>query len=255
MSLHVETLGRGPDLVMLHGWALHSGIWAGMQEPLSRHFRLHLLDLPGHGQSVAGDSQTFDAWVSEIAAMLPERAAVCGWSLGGQIALELAVREPRRVERVILVSTTPSFITRGDWTLGIEPGVLEQFAKDLAIDYASTLQRFLALQVRGSIRSTDILRALKSMIFVRGRPSPAALEAGLGALLNNDLRSRVRQVSQPALVIHGSRDVLCPPQAGEWLAGHLPNARLRLLSHCGHAPFLSCPGEISGALSDFLHGD
>ena len=99
MSLHVETLGRGPDLVMLHGWALHSGIWAGMQEPLSRHFRLHLLDLPGHGQSVAGDSQTFDAWVSEIAAMLPERAAVCGWSLGGQIALELAVREPRRVER------------------------------------------------------------------------------------------------------------------------------------------------------------
>ena len=72
MSLHVETLGRGPDLVMLHGWALHSGIWAGMREPLSRHFRLHLLDLPGHGQSVAGDSQTFDAWVSEIAAMLPE---------------------------------------------------------------------------------------------------------------------------------------------------------------------------------------
>ena len=57
------------------------------------------------------------------------------------------------MERVILVSTTPSFITRGDWTLGIEPGVLEQFAKDLAIDYASTLQRFLALQVRGSIRS------------------------------------------------------------------------------------------------------
>lgn len=255
MSLHVETIGRGPDLVMLHGWALHGGIWAGMREPLGRHFRLHLLDLPGHGQSAAGDSRTFDAWVSEIAAMLPERAAICGWSLGGQIALELAAREPRRVERMILVSTTPSFITRGDWALGIEPEVLEQFAGDLAADYDSILQRFLALQVRGSVRSAETLRALKSMIFVRGRPAPAALKAGLGALLSNDLRSRVRQVSQPALVVHGNRDALCPLQAGEWLAGHLPNARLRLLPRCGHAPFLSHPGEFAGALTDFLHGD
>ena len=64
---------------------------------------------------------------------------------------------------------------------------------------------------------------------------------------------RVRQVSQPALVIHGSR-MSCARRRRGMLAGHLPNARLRLLSTAGMRRF--CPvSEISGALSDFLHGD
>ena len=51
MSLHVEYEGAGPDLVLLHGWAMHSGIWRDVRERLARHFRLHLVDLPGHGRS------------------------------------------------------------------------------------------------------------------------------------------------------------------------------------------------------------
>jgi pimeloyl-[acyl-carrier protein] methyl ester esterase len=51
MSLHIESEGAGPDLVLLHGWAMHGGIWRDVREQLARHFRLHLVDLPGHGFS------------------------------------------------------------------------------------------------------------------------------------------------------------------------------------------------------------
>lgn len=241
-------------MVLLHGWAFHGGVWAGLREHLSRGFRVHVVDLPGHGRSTAEDGGTFDAWVSAVAGRLPERAVLCGWSLGGQIALELAIREPSKIERVVLTSTTPCFINHGDWAFGIESAALTRFARDLQADYASTLQRFLALQVRGTARGTQTLRSLRRTLFSRGMPAAHALETGLSILLNNDLRPRVGAVSQPALVIHGGRDALCPREAGEWLAQHLPNARLALMPDCGHAPFLSCPGGFMDALERFLHG-
>ena len=50
-KVYVETLGEGPDLVLLHGWAMHSGIWGSVRSQLAQYFRLHLVDLPGHGVS------------------------------------------------------------------------------------------------------------------------------------------------------------------------------------------------------------
>ena len=51
MSLHIDTQGQGPDLILLHGWAMHSGIFAPLLAKLTAHFRVHCVDLPGHGQS------------------------------------------------------------------------------------------------------------------------------------------------------------------------------------------------------------
>lgn len=254
MNLHVEILGHGPDLAMLHGWAFHGSVWSGIKAQLARRFRLHLVDLPGHGQSPAGEGMAFEDWAGAVAEALPERVSICGWSLGGQIALELAVREPQRVEKVVLVSATPRFVNGSGWTDGIEASVLTQFARDLEVDYVSTLQRFLALQVRGAARGTETLRALRQTLFGRGRPARGALDAGLDMLLHNDLRRRVDEVYQPTLVIHGGRDALCPPGAGEWLARHLPEAGLALMPHCGHAPFISCPDEFTQNLERFLDG-
>ncbi|MBI2313158.1 MAG: pimeloyl-ACP methyl ester esterase BioH [Betaproteobacteria bacterium] len=254
MNLYVETLGQGPDLAMLHGWAFHGGVWSGLKARLARRFRLHLVDLPGHGQSPAREGMAFEDWVGAVAGVLPERVSVCGWSLGGQIALELAAREPQRFEKVVLVSATPRFVNGNGWRDGIEASVLTRFARDLEVDYVPTLQRFLALQVRGAARGTETLRSLRQTLFGPGRPAPAALESGLHMLLDNDLRSRVGRIAQPVLTIHGGRDALCPPGAGEWLAAHLPDARLALMGPCGHAPFISCPEEFAQHLERFLDG-
>lgn len=75
---------------------MHSGIWSGVQEQLSQQFRLHLIDLPGHGLSPASEPGTLNHLVEIITKILPEHCIVGGWSLGGQIAMELALREPKR---------------------------------------------------------------------------------------------------------------------------------------------------------------
>ena len=118
MSLHVETFGAGPDLVMLHGWAMHSGIWSGVRERLAQHFRLHLVDFPGHGFSPVCEPGTLEHLVELVADILPATCIVCGWSLGGQVAIELALRETVRVRKLALISTTPCFVKRKDWQCG-----------------------------------------------------------------------------------------------------------------------------------------
>lgn len=83
MRLHTESIGTGPDLVLLHGWAMHSGVWNGVRERLARHFRLFLVDLPGHGFSPACEPGTLERVVEMISDILPPSCMVCGWSLGG----------------------------------------------------------------------------------------------------------------------------------------------------------------------------
>ena len=98
MKLHTETAGHGPALVMLHGWGLHSGIWATLMTRLQRHFRITCIDLPGHGAS-RGWEAGFDLETAVAAALeaAPRQAAWLGWALGGQLALAAAAACPARV--------------------------------------------------------------------------------------------------------------------------------------------------------------
>ena len=88
--MHIETLGSGPDLVLIHGWALHGGVFAPLARRLAPHFRLHLVDLPGHGLSRDPD-ETLDlrSVAVHVAAQTPP-AIWLGWSLGGLLALRAA---------------------------------------------------------------------------------------------------------------------------------------------------------------------
>ena len=86
MSLHVEVVGKGPPLVLLHGWAMHGGVFAPLVARLRDRYTLHIVDLPGHGLSRDCDIPlALDPCVEAIAAHVPP-APWCGWSLGGLIA-------------------------------------------------------------------------------------------------------------------------------------------------------------------------
>ncbi|HRQ05286.1 MAG TPA: pimeloyl-ACP methyl ester esterase BioH [Nitrosomonas halophila] len=241
-GMHIETAGDGPDLVMLHGWAMHSGIWDSVAARLQSRFRLHRIDLPGHGLSRDCRLDTLDGVVSRIAAQLPERCIVCGWSLGGQIAIKLALRAPERVHQLVLVATTPCFVKRVDWPWGMEPLTLQYFMENLARDYQQTLSRFLTLQVRGGVDQSKVLAQLRSSLLQRAQPEPNALRAGLQILLTNDLRAELKEIMQPVLLIHGENDVITPIAAANWMQQQFRQAQLKAIPHCGHAPFLSFPG-------------
>src|SRR5438552_12437112 len=90
-DMHIDTVGSGPDLVLIHGWAMHAGIFAPLTKALATRFRVHRVDLPGHGYSRV-DAASLDPapCAAALAARVP-RALWVGWSLGGLIALQAAV--------------------------------------------------------------------------------------------------------------------------------------------------------------------
>jgi len=253
MKLHVETRGAGPDLVLLHGWALHGGMWGPWLDRLENQARLHVVDLPGHGRSHwAAGTRGIDGLARAVLPHVPSGAIVLGWSLGGMLALELARRHPRHLRALILMATTPKFLAGPDWEHGLAPAVLDEFTHGLAQDYRRTVQNFLALQTRGDEHALATLRMLRSKLASHGEPDERALAAGLVVLRNADLRDALPRIALPALVVAGEHDRLTPPGAGRELAAQLPMARYRLIERSGHAPFLSHPDAVLAEVHGFL---
>ncbi|MCW8917266.1 MAG: pimeloyl-ACP methyl ester esterase BioH [Gammaproteobacteria bacterium] len=252
MSLYVETTGHGPDLVLLHGWGLHGGLFRPLVEPLSHHFTLHRVDLPGHGRSPMSESEyALTNLADAVAAAVPAGANWLGWSLGGRVAIQAAANS-EAINKLILVGANPCFVQRPDWPHAMPEGELQQFADALQGDYRQTLQRFLAVQSRGSERGREELRELRSELFAHGEPQAAALAGGLEILRGVDLRPLLPTIQQPTLVINGSRDTLTPLAAAEYSAAQLPHGQLRLIEGAGHAPFISHPDPFIAAVEAFL---
>jgi pimeloyl-[acyl-carrier protein] methyl ester esterase len=257
MNVHIESMGHGRPLVMLHGWAMHSGVWAPVLSRLLDRYRLHLIDLPGHGYSGALEgplslSRIVEATEGAAAcASGSEPAMVLGWSLGGQVALEWARVEPQRVTALVLMSTTPSFVQRPGWPSAMAEATLRRFGDELRVAYRPTLKRFLTLQVQGSEHARDVLLSLRAELFARGDPPAQALSDWFELLASSDLRDEIGAITQPALVIGGDRDTMTPIGAARWLASALPHATLAVIAGAAHTPFLSHPAAFVAALDAF----
>ncbi len=253
MNPYSETLGNGPDIVLLHGWGLHGGVWEETAAQLAKNFRVTCIDLPGHGRSaVIPEPYTLQSLAERIVPVVPQQATWLGWSLGGMLAMHCAAIHPERVTKLILVASTPKFTRSADWSHGISTEVLEQFSQELEHDAKKTIRRFLALQLRGSERAQASLAALNQAVFRHGLPATAALRGGLNILRDADLRAHLARITSPALVIAGERDPLTPLPASAYLAENLPHGKLFTLQKSGHAPFLSHPAEFLRALNNFL---
>lgn len=252
MSLQVRALGAGPDLALVHGWGAHAGVWQDAAEALARRFRVHLVDLPGYGGSPPQRIGELRELGGLLAQTLPEGISLCGWSLGALACLELALRHPERTARLVLVAATPCFLRREDWPHGVEAEFLEDFGRGLRQDAAATLRRFHRLQSLGEADPRAGARQLDRLAATAASPNAETLSDGLALLASSDLRAEVDQTRVPTLLLHGKDDAVVPCAAGEWLAQRLPQARLRHLPDCGHAPFLSKPEAFLAAVTEFL---
>ena len=252
MTLYTQTGGAGPDLVLVHGWGLHGGIWDEFVPLLEAAFRVTRVDLPGHGRSAWQGQATLDAMVAAVLDAVPLHAAWLGWSLGGLVAARAALQAPERVSALVLLAGTPCFVRQPGWQNAMLPALLESFAAELRDDYRQTLNRFLSLQVRGSEHAGRVLRTLRAELLAQGEPEPAALQAGLEILRSTDLRAAVAGVTCPVLLLMGERDTLVPAAAGAAAAPLFQDARVAVITGAGHAPFLQDPQQVAGQLQAFL---
>ncbi len=253
MRLHIESQGEGAPLLLIHGWGMHCGMWSGIAAQLAETHCVYSVDLPGHGCSTRGPLPfTLDAVVDELSAHFDAPLTVCGWSLGGQVALRWAQLQAAQIEKLVLVATTPCFVQSDGWACAMAADTLQHFAAVLVEDHALTLRRFLALQVRGSERERELLADLRAQLFSRGEPDTTVLQGGLRMLRDTDLRASLPRIVQPTLLLAGERDTITPLQAMQYMELALPHARLATIKGAAHAPFLSHQEEFLQHLRSFL---
>jgi pimeloyl-[acyl-carrier protein] methyl ester esterase len=254
--LYTEVRGSGPALVLLHGWGLNVRVWDGLTAALCERFRIIAVDLPGHGRSVWVPQRSSlaeqAAQIAETVGAITAEYSLLGWSLGGQMALQLAATADQAPDRLVLIATTPRLTAGPDWPHGAPPERLAAQAQGLETDYRRTVSDFLELQVRGSAGSAAALEQLRAALFAHGYPGVAALARGLELLRETDLRPLLANITLPTLVIAGQYDRVTLPGASHALADALANTRYVEIRRAAHAPFLSHLPELNTLLCDFL---
>lgn len=251
MFIHTETYGTGQPIVLIHGWAMHTGIWRGFAKQLAKHYQVTCIDLPGHGRSEKLSAFTLENISHQLGKILPSRCSLIGWSLGGTVALDLAHRFPEKIKHLVMIGSNPRFVKTTTWA-GIPSETLYKFAANLNTDCHATLERFLSLQVHGLEDGKILLKELKTALHACEPPQQDVLKGGLAILEQQDLRSQLARLQCPVQVILGTHDTLVPVAVAEQLQGLNPRLTLNIIERAAHVPFLSHPTQLIKMLRDFL---
>jgi pimeloyl-[acyl-carrier protein] methyl ester esterase len=250
MGLSIERFGDSehPALVLLHGWAMHGGIFSTWTDALRQHFSIYCVDLPGHGNN-AYVPDSLERVAAALAQALP-RAIWCGWSLGGLYAMHAALHAQsihKAPLALAMIASSPRFVAAEDWPFGMPQASFAKFAQELSHDWRGVVQRFLALEAMGSHTQSDDLRYLQAQVFQRGEPDVRALQQGLDDLAAQDLRAALAELKCPSLWLAGARDRLVKPEAMQFAAQH-SGGQFVSIAHAGHAPFLHAGAQLTELL-------
>ncbi len=219
---------------MLHGWGFPGAVFTSLIDKLAAEFDVRAPDRAGYGGNVEYDD-------SPAISRLETPVLLVGWSLGGLLALQLALRQPDKVTGLVLLATTPCFVNRPDWTFGMDNVMFDAFHKQVADDPRAAMQQFVRLNAG---RKPDRQSALV-LLNLSGKVSSHALQQGMSELAETDLRDAVTEVDQPVLLLHAADDRVVPAIASSWLQENLSNARRFEFQTGGHAFFLQQADEVA----------
>ncbi|MCK5356319.1 MAG: pimeloyl-ACP methyl ester esterase BioH [Methyloprofundus sp.] len=250
--LHKEIYEQGEPVVMLHGWAMHTGVWREFAEALAVQRQVICLDLPGHGCSESVEPYTLERLVEVIYAELPEQpCTLVGWSLGGAVALRLAEKYPQRIKSLVLIASNPHFIKTDEWQ-GVPVQALNEFARNVQKNSAQTLLRFLSMQVQQVDDSKSCLKKIKLAMQECVPPGLKVLMAGLTILQTADLRAALGNLKIPAMMILGELDSLVPVLLGKQCRALQAQLQVEVIAGAGHIPFITHPQQVLILIHEFM---
>lgn len=255
IDLHVEQTGEGVPLVMLHGLTANIETMRAEINRLSRSRRVIAIDSRGHGRSDKPSIYTLTDHVDDVLGVMNAlgltQVDLMGSSMGSYIAQGVAIREPGRVNKLVLVTPKAHGATSSVARL------LAQHAAELQGKSEAEVQAFLfglafapttSAQVRASMMASMQQQAAAGLML-----TPEQNLAANRALEGFDFRPDLARVTAKTLVISGRHDALNPPEEGELIAGLIPGARFEVLEHSGHVPNLEEPERFFELIESFLH--
>ena len=239
---------RLPALVFLHGAGANHSVWLAQLAALRDRAWVIVPDLPGHGRSEPIPGLTIDEYASAIVPFLDalldrlpalhdRKLVLAGHSMGGAIALAIALSRPEVLSGLVLVGSGAR--------LGVSPQILE----GLETAPAATLAMIARWAFSPGADTDLIMQAVKDL---SGTPVSRTL-ADFRACNAFDVRDRVGSITVPALIVCGREDRMTPPKYSTFLAGAMPRASLTVLEGAGHAVMSEAPEALSSSIADFLH--
>lgn len=254
--------GAGRPIVLLHGWACHSGYFAPQLEGLAGRFRLIAPDLRGHRFShrpddapdlatLAGDLQALREHLA------PRVPVLVGWSMGALVAFEFIRRHGGAgVAGLVVVDMTPRVVNDAGWDLGLlggyGPAQAEKAPDLIRRDWPLWVEAFLQ-SVFAAGRPPD--RALLDWVAREMRAcDPDAMAALWRAITAADYRAMLASIAVPTLIVRGAESQLYGPGTAAWLARAIPGAAIATVPRAGHAPHLEQPAVFNRLLAEFVDG-
>ncbi len=215
-----------PPVVVVAGWgaptSLVTPVLEGWPAPV----------VPVNLDDAAGDPGD---WLEVTRPRLPNRALWIGWSLGGQLAMEMARRHPADVAGVVTLGSAPSFVVRSGFPEAVSQARMQAFRRSLQADPVRQWRRFLRMQILGDVDAQGALRELMPILDAGPRASPAALSTALQWLEGMDGRDFWCRCPLPRMHLVGDRDGICCWR-GAGLVNGPDDARPMLMSGMAHWP-------------------
>jgi pimeloyl-ACP methyl ester carboxylesterase len=257
-ELYSEVAGAGPEIVLLHEGICDSRMWDPQWDAFTRSHRTLRFDFRGYGRTPLYRGK-YSAAKDVIELMVEhgfERAALVGVSLGGRVALEIALAQPERVSALVLVG---SGLSGHDWSDEMKASWEEEEAAFNAGDMDAAVEVTLRTWVDGPNRKPeDIDPDVRAKVAeMQRRALELYAEVGDDAeeeLLVADVAERLGEIRVPALVAVGDEDVPDIHAIADRLASEIPGARRATIENTAHVPSLERPAEFQELVLGFIEG-
>ena len=258
VRLHYQEKGAGPPLVLLHGFTSSTYSWKDVFDPLSKSFRVIAIDLKGFGFSSKPDGDyTKRAQALLIDRLLEhlkiEKAWFCGNSMGGEVSLNLALRNPQRVAGLILIDSA-GIVVPGGATLA--PGyLLLPVVGRVLMAFALTSDKLVREGLEKSFADDTKVTADRVAYYHR----PLRTRGGQLAALRVrthwaqfPVEPELGRISAPTLIVWGAEDQLIPLEAGRRMNSLIKGSQLVIIEKCGHVPQEEMPERVIDEITKFI---
>jgi 2-succinyl-6-hydroxy-2,4-cyclohexadiene-1-carboxylate synthase len=235
-----------PNLVLLHGFTQTGASWSEVVAALPERYRPLAPDIRGHGAASAVRPVSLAGVIADVRGVATEPFELVGYSMGGRLALHVALALPARVRRLVLIGASPGLADRGERQARRTAD--ERLADTVE---AMTIEAFADRWAQTPVLSGQSPEVLAAARADRLRSTPAGLaEAlrGLGTGALPSLWARLGEIEMPVELVVGERDVKFRAVAGEMAAG-LPAARVHVIAGAGHAVHLEAPGAVAEVIA------
>lgn len=239
-DINVETYGSGIPIVFIHGAGGSTLSWLLQKTYFDKIHRVVLVDLPGHGKS-GGDSQdSIEAYAAAVRKALEDNAAgpayIAGHSMGGAVAMHLAITYPELLKGLILIGTGAR--------LKVYPQILEGILRD---------KEGTARTIIDTAFSDTVPAALRDKVFAEYMKNDArTIFNDFTACDGFNVMGSLGTISVPTLVICGVNDRFTPPKYSRYLAESIPGADLQLIEDSGHMVMIEKPARVNEAIERFI---